>query len=169
MSLEKFKAIQIAKLNQIKLNHTGNARVAEIIDLYLIPKLQYLKTHAMPDYVFMLYLASREFSIFEDLIPSEQEVEELIKEKGKLYYIKAKYLSKLMRLRRELKAKYPEKSERIENIVLELASKLVNLRRHMLTDYLFTVTLACKEFTEFCNLIPSEQEIRQVFTVPLDE
>jgi hypothetical protein len=169
MSLEKFKAIQIAKLNQIKLCHSDNARIAEIIDLYLIPKLQSLKTHALTDYVFTLYLASREFNVFEELIPSEQEVENLVKEKNKLYYLKAKYMARLMKLRKELKQKYPEKAERVENIVFELAPKLANLRRHMLTDYLFSVTLACKEFNEFCQLIPSEQEISKVFTVPLDE
>jgi hypothetical protein len=167
--LEKFKAIQIAKLNQIKLCHSDNARIAEIIDLHLIPKLHSLKTHALADYVLTLYLASREFNVFEDLIPSEQEVENLVKEKNKLYYLKAKYMARLMKLRKELKQKYPDKIDRVENIVFELAPKLANLRRHMLTDYLFTVTLACKEFTEFCQLIPSEQEIRQVFTVPHEE
>ena len=169
MILGKFKAVQIAKLNQIKLQYKDNARVQEIIDLYLIPKLQSLKTHALPDYVFTLYLASREFSVFEDLVPSEQEVENLVKEKNRLYYLKAKFMAKLMWMRRELKQKYREKAIEIENIVFELASKLANLRRHMLTDYLFAVTLACKVFNEFCQLIPSEQEIRQVFTVPLDE
>jgi hypothetical protein len=169
MKLDQFKAIQIAKLNQIKLQYEDNARVQEIIDLYLVPKLQHLKTHALPDYVFTLYLASREFSVFDDLLPSEKEVDEMIKEKNKLYYLKAKYLVRLMRLRKELKQKYPDKIDRVENIVFELAPKLANLRRHMLTDYLFTVTLACKEFSEFCQLIPSEQEISQVFTVPLDE
>jgi hypothetical protein len=169
MKLDQFKAIQIAKLTQLKQQFADNARIVEIIDLHLIPKLQSLKTHAMPDYMFTLYLASREFSVFEELIPSEDVVEKLITDKTKLYYFKAKYLARLMRLRKELKAKYPEKADRIETIVFELAPKLINLRRHMLTDYLFTVTLACKEFNEFCQLIPSEQEIRQVFTVPLDE
>jgi hypothetical protein len=169
MNINKFKAEQLSRLITIKQRFRDNQRVAEIIDNHLIPKLQHLKTHALPDYLFTLYLASREFSVFEELIPSEEDVEQLVKEKNKLYYLKTKYLVRLMRLRKELKQKYPEKSERIENIVFELAPKLANLRRHMLTDYLFSVTLACKEFSEFCNLIPSEQEIRQVFTVPLDE
>jgi len=154
----------LSRLVQLKQQFANNARIVEIIDLHLMPKLQSLKTHALTDYVLTLYLASREFNAFEDLIPSEQEVENLVKEKNKLYYLKAKYMARLMKLRKELKQKYPEKSERIENIVFELAPKLSNLRRHMLTDYLFTVTLACKEFNEFCQLIPSEQEIRQVFT-----
>jgi len=165
--LDMFKAVQIAKLTQLK-QHSDNKRIAEIIDL-LIPKLQHLRAMDLADYVFTLYLASREFNVFEELIPSEQEVDELIKQKNKLYYFKAKYLARLMRLRKELKQKYHEKAIEIENVVFELAPKLANLRRHMLTDYLFAVTLACKVFNEFCQLIPSEQEIRQVFTVPLDE
>jgi hypothetical protein len=100
------------------------------------------------------------------LIPNEETVDQLIKEKNKLYYYKAKYLSRLMKLRRELKQKYRDKVDRVENIVFELASKLENLRRHGLTDYLFTVTLACKEFTEFCQLVPTDQEIKQIFVVP---
>jgi len=168
VKLDMFKAVQIAKLTQLKQQHS-NARIAEIIDLYLIPKLQHLRVMDLADYIFTLYLASREFSIFEELIPSEQEVEQLLTDKSKLYSFKAKYLARLMRLRKELKQKYPEKAIEIENVVFELAPKLANLRRHMLTDYLFAVTLACKVFNEFCQLIPSEQEIRQVFTVPLDE
>jgi hypothetical protein len=120
----------------------------------------------LADYVFSLYLASREFPIFEELIPSEEEVDQLITDKTKLYYLKAKYLSRLMRLRKELKQKYPEKVYRVEEIVFGLASRLVNLRRHTLTDYLFTVTLVCKEITEFCQLVPTEQEIKTLFVVP---
>jgi hypothetical protein len=120
----------------------------------------------LADYIFSLYLASREFTVFEELIPSEQEVDTLIADKSKLYAFKSKYLCRLMRLRKELKAKYPEKADRIEMIVFEISSKLVNLRRHMLTDYLFTVTLACREFAEFCQLVPTENEIKQIFVVP---
>ena len=167
--MQKFKAVQIAKLTQLKQQHSDNARIAEIIDLYLIPKLQHLRAMDLPDYVFTLYLASREFSIFEELIPSEEEVNQLIKEKNKLYYFKARYLVRLVKMRKVLKQKYPEKAERVESIIFEIASKLANLRRHMLTDYLFTVTLACKEFPEFCSLVPSEQEINQLFVMPYEE
>jgi hypothetical protein len=166
VKLSQFKATQISKLNQIKLQYAENARVQEIIDIYLIPKLQHLRAMDLADYVFTLYLASREFNIFEELIPSEQEVEQLISDKTKLYYFKAKYLARLMKLRRELKAKYPSKADRVEDIVFELAPRLANLRRHMLTDYLFAVTLACREFAEFCQLVPSENEIKTLFVVP---
>jgi hypothetical protein len=167
--LERFKAVQLSKLNQIKLQYAENARVAEIIDLYLFPKLQHLRAMDLADYIFTLYLASREFPLFEELIPSEQEVEQLIKEKNKLYAFKAKYLARLMRLRKELKQKYSEKADRVEEIVFEIAPKLANLRKHMMTDYLFSATLACREFAEFCNLVPTEHEIKQLFVVPHEE
>ena len=166
MSLEKFKAVQIAKLTQIKQLHADNERIAEIIDLHLIPKLQHLRQMDLADYIFTLYLASREFKVFEELIPDEETVEKLIKEKNKLYYLKAKYLARLMRLRKELKQKYREKAERVEEIVFEIAPKLANLRKHMLTDYLFTATLACRELKELCNMVPSEEEIKKIFVVP---
>jgi hypothetical protein len=162
VKLGKFKAVQIAKLNQIKLQYKDNERVQEIIDIYLIPKLQHLRAMDLSDYIFTLYLASREFSVFEELIPSEQEVDTLIADKSKLYAFKAKYMARLMKLRRELKAKYHEKADRIETIVFEIAPKLANLRKHMLTDYLFATTLACREFAELCNLVLTEQEIKQV-------
>jgi len=168
LTLEKFKTIQLSKLIALK-QQAENTRVAEIIDLYLIPKLQHLRAMDLADYIFTLYLASREFSAFEDLIPSEETVEQLIEKKPKLYYFRAKYLARLMRLRKELRQKYPEKVDRVEEIVFTLAPRIANLRKHMLTDYLFTTTLACKEFSEFCQLVPTEQEIEQIFVVPHEE
>jgi hypothetical protein len=164
MKLYKFKAGHISRLISIK-QYAENARIQEIVDLHLIPKLQYLRAMDLADYIFTLYLASREFSIFEELIPSEQEVDVLIEQKNKLYYFKAKYLCRLLKLRKELKAKYPEKADRVEEIVFELAPRLANLRRHMLTDYMFLATLACREFAELCSLVPTEQEIKKIFVV----
>ena len=169
MKLEKFKAVQIAKLNQIKLQHKDNVRIQEIIDLHLIPKLQHLRAMDLSDYIFTIYLASREFKVFEELIPSEETIDKLIEQRNKLYYFKAKYMARLMRLRKELKQKYRDKADRVENIVFDIASKLANLRKHMLTDYMFSVTLACKEFVEFCNIVPSEEEIQKMFIVPHEE
>jgi hypothetical protein len=120
------------------------------------------------DYIFTLYLASREYAVFEELIPSEQEVDALIENKNKLYYFKAKYMARLMKLRRELKQKYKEKADRVEEIVFDLAPRLHLLRRDGLTDYLFSATLACREFAEFCQLVPTEQEIKQLFVVPME-
>ena len=168
MSLYKFKTIQISKLVALKQLYSDNQRMQEIIDLYLIPKLQHLRTMDLSDYIFTLYLASREFRVFEELIPSEEEVEKLVTDKSKLYAFKAKYLARLLKLRRELKQKYPEKADRVEEIAFEIAPRLANLRKHMLTDYLFTVTLICREFTELCQLVPTENEIKTLFVVPED-
>jgi hypothetical protein len=123
----------------------------------------------LADYIFTLYLASREFKVFEELIPSEREVEELVTDKTKLYAFKAKYLARLLMLRKELRQKYSEKIDRVESIVFEIAAKLANLRKHMLTDYLFTTTLACREFAEFCQLVPTEEEVKMLFIVPRDD
>jgi hypothetical protein len=166
VKLEKFKVVQISKLIALKQQHSDNQRIQEIVDNHLIPKLQHLRQMDLSDYIFTLYLASREFKVFEELIPSEQEVDMLIENKNKLYYLKAKYLARLIKLRKELKQKYHEKDERIETIVFEIAPKLANLRKHMLTDYLFTATLACREFAEFCKIVPTEQEIKTLFVVP---
>jgi hypothetical protein len=166
VKLTQFKTIQLSKLISIKQQYKDNERVQEIMDIYLIPKLQHLRAMDLCDYIFTLYLASREFNVFEELIPSEQEVDALIEQKNKLHAFKAKYLCRLMKLRKELKAKYPEKADRIETIVFEIAPRLVDLRRHALTDYMFTATLACREFQEFCSLVPTENEIRQIFVVP---
>ena len=163
--LRKFKAEQLSKLITLKQT-SDNQRIHEIIDNSLVPKLQHLRQMDLADYIFTLYLASREFKVFEDLIPSEQEVDMLIENKNKLYYFKAKYLARLMKLRKELKAKYPEKADRVEDIVFDLAARLHVLRRDGLTDYLFSATLACREFAEFCNLVPTENEIKTLFVVP---
>jgi hypothetical protein len=169
MKLYKFKAGHISRLISIKQQYAENARVQEIIDNHLIPKLQHLRAMDLADYIFTLYLASREFKAFEELIPSEQEVDKLVTDKTKLYSFKAKYLAQLMKLRKELKQKYPEKDKRVEEIVFEIAPRLTNLRKHMLTDYLFTITLTCREFKEFCSLVPSEEEVKKIFESQLEE
>jgi hypothetical protein len=155
--------MQLTRLIALKKQFADNTRIQEIINNHLIPKLHHLRARDLADYIFTLYLASREFKVFEELISSEQEVDELIEEKNKLYAFKARYMSRLMSLRKELNKRYSEKTDRVETIIFEIAPKLANLRRHMLTDYLFTVTLACKEFQELCSLIPSEQEIKQLY------
>jgi hypothetical protein len=166
LKLYKFKAEYISRLISIKQQYADNARIQEIVDLHLIPKLQHLRAMDLANYIFTLYLASREFSVFEELIPSEQDVDVMIKEKNKLYYLKAKYLARLMRLRIELKQKYKDKADRVEEIVFDLAPRIHLLRRDGLTDYLFSATLACREFAEFCQLVPTEQEIKSIFVVP---
>jgi hypothetical protein len=75
---------------------------------------------------------------------------------------KAKYLAKLLNLKKQLLEKYPEKRERVEYIVDLLASKLENLRTFTLTDYLFTLHLAAKEIPEIEQLIPPSEEVEEL-------
>jgi len=75
---------------------------------------------------------------------------------------KAKYLTRLLNLKRQLLEKYPDRSERINHIVELLATKLDNLRTYTLTDYIFTLYQASKEFKELEALIPSEEEIEEL-------
>jgi hypothetical protein len=75
---------------------------------------------------------------------------------------KAKYLIKLLNLRKQLLEKYPEKREQIEYIVSILVAKLEHLRTFTLTDYIATVYHATKEFKELEELTPSEEEIKKL-------
>ena len=75
---------------------------------------------------------------------------------------KAKYLARLIKIRGQLLAKYPEKTERVNYIVDVLAIKLHNLRSFTLTDYISTIYHASKEFSEFEEMIPSEEEINEL-------
>jgi hypothetical protein len=75
---------------------------------------------------------------------------------------KAKYLAKLLNLKKQLLEKYPEKSERVEYIVDILVAKLEHLRTFTLTDYIATIYHASKEFREIEQIIPSEQEVNEL-------
>jgi 2-hydroxy-3-keto-5-methylthiopentenyl-1-phosphate phosphatase len=75
---------------------------------------------------------------------------------------KAKYLTKLLNIKKQLIEKYPEKRERVEYVVDLLVAKLENLRVFALTDYIATLYQATKEFRELEQLIPSEKEIEEL-------
>jgi hypothetical protein len=75
---------------------------------------------------------------------------------------KARYLAKLLNLRKQLLERYPDRAQRIEYIVDVLSSKLQTLSVYALADYLFTIHLASREFPEFEELIPSEGEVEQL-------
>ena len=75
---------------------------------------------------------------------------------------KAKYLAKLLNLKKQLLEKYPERRDRVEHVVDVLAAKLEHLRVYTLPDYLFTLHLAAKEFREIEELVPSEEEVREL-------
>jgi hypothetical protein len=87
----------------------------------------------------------------------------------KLREFRTKYLTKLLNLTKSLKEKYPDKAERIEYLTSILSTKLYNLRTFTLADYVYTLYLASTEFSEFANLIPSEQEVNELYKDQDDE
>lgn len=75
---------------------------------------------------------------------------------------KVKQIVKLREVEEVLINKYPEKRERVRNIVDILVAKLSNLRAYTLYDYLETIYLASREFPEFKELIPSTSEVEEL-------
>jgi flagellin-specific chaperone FliS len=75
---------------------------------------------------------------------------------------RAKYATRLIEIKRKLIEKYPEKRDRIENIIDLLMVKLERLRRYDLADYLFTLYHAVKEFPELEEIIPPSEEIESL-------
>ena len=80
----------------------------------------------------------------------------------KLREFKARSLARLVELKKELLEKYPDKADRINYIADLIATKLENLRTFTLTDYIFTVYQASKEFAEFEQLIPRSKEVEEL-------
>jgi hypothetical protein len=165
-ALREFKARYLAKILSLKKQllekYPERAdRVNYVTDL-LVGKTQNLRVFTLTDYLATLYHASKEFPEVEQLFPSESEVEELLKGDAgnmRLREFKAKYLARLLGLRKQLLEKYPEKRGRVEYLVETLVSKLESLRTVTLLDYVFTVYGAAQEFKEFEALIPGEGEV----------
>jgi len=80
----------------------------------------------------------------------------------KLHEFKVLQLAKLHDLRERLIRKYPDRKERILQIIDMLETKLDNLRVYSLYNYLRTITLAAKEFSEFMELMPSEETVEEL-------
>jgi hypothetical protein len=80
----------------------------------------------------------------------------------KLREFKAKYMVKLLNIRKQLLEKYPDKAQRVEYVTDILGSKLSTLRVYTLADYLRTLQLAIKEFPELEELVPPHQEVEEL-------
>jgi len=76
---------------------------------------------------------------------------------------KAKYIALLNEMKRELLSKYPDKAERVERIIDTLVHKAYTLKSHSLADFIHTIHLACREFEDFCKLMPSPKEVGELF------
>jgi hypothetical protein len=84
MTLREFKAKYLAKLLNLKpklleKHPERRDRVEHIVDL-LASKLENLRAYTLPDYLFTLHLATKEFRELEELIPSTEEIQELLGE-----------------------------------------------------------------------------------------
>jgi hypothetical protein len=80
----------------------------------------------------------------------------------KLREFKARSLVYLIEIKRQLLEKYPDRSERINYIIDLLVTKLENLRTYTLTDYIFTLYQASKEFRELERLIPGTRDVDEL-------
>lgn len=80
----------------------------------------------------------------------------------KLREFKALMLTKILSLKKELLQKYPERSERIEQLTELLIHKTQNLRIFTLSDYIHTLYLASKEFPEFEKIMPSANVVEEL-------
>ncbi|MEM4619448.1 MAG: hypothetical protein QW607_04470 [Desulfurococcaceae archaeon] len=80
----------------------------------------------------------------------------------KLREFRSKYMIRLMHLRDKLLEKYADQADRVNYLVDVVMNKLKNLRMFTLTDYLHTLYMLCKEFSEFCGLIPDPDEIDEL-------
>jgi hypothetical protein len=80
----------------------------------------------------------------------------------KLVEFKSKQLLRLKQLEQRLIEKYPEKKERIESVVNDLAYYInYILRRDRVANYIHKILEYSREFPELVELV-SEQEISQV-------
>lgn len=83
MGLREFRSKYLTKLLNIKDELLSkypdkSEKVQYLIDV-LVVKLQRLRLYTLADYLFTLYQASKEFKEFERLIPTQEEVDELLK------------------------------------------------------------------------------------------
>jgi len=82
--LARFKAKYMTLINELRTElmqkYPEKAERIQFITDLLMNKLYALKSHSLPDFIHTLYLASREFPEFEKLIPSKEDIEELIEE-----------------------------------------------------------------------------------------
>ena len=83
MTLREFKTKYLAKLLNLKKQllekYPDRAeRINYIVDL-LVTKLENLRTFTLTDYLATLYHASKEFKEIEQLIPTEKEINELLR------------------------------------------------------------------------------------------
>jgi len=81
----------------------------------------------------------------------------------RLVKFKTKYTVLLNELRKQLVSKYPDKAQRVEYIIDTLIHKVYTLKSHSLVNFIHSLYQACKEIQEICGIIPTQQEINELF------
>jgi hypothetical protein len=85
--LREFKSKYLSKLLELRKDLISkypdrSERVKHVIDT-LITKLYNLRVFTLSDYLHTLYQASKEFTELEQLIPSSEEIEKLLRENNR--------------------------------------------------------------------------------------
>ncbi|MEM0458931.1 MAG: hypothetical protein QXZ31_03610 [Thermofilaceae archaeon] len=84
MKLREFKALSLSKLmslaKELKTKYPDKRDRIDYIVNVLATKLQNLRVFTLTDYLFTLYLSSKEFKEFEELMPDERTVKSLLEE-----------------------------------------------------------------------------------------
>lgn len=86
MNLRRFKSKYMTRLMNLKRELLGKYpdkrdRVEYVADI-LMTKLEHLRVYTLPDYIRTIYFACKEFREFEALVPSEEEVDDLIRDEA---------------------------------------------------------------------------------------
>ncbi|MEM2287889.1 MAG: hypothetical protein QW503_02255 [Sulfolobales archaeon] len=82
--------------------------------------------------------------------------------KRRLREYKALAIARLHAIEKELKEKYPDKAERVSEVVGELLKKIYDLRTRTLSDYLMHLYKLSREFPELSRLIPDETTVKEI-------
>lgn len=82
--------------------------------------------------------------------------------------LRARLLARAAELENQLKQKYRERIQRIEEIFTILKSKIEFMDIYTAHDVVFTIILAGKEFPEILQLLPTERELEDMFNDEFD-
>ena len=84
MRLSEFKSRQLVRLFELKQkllsSYPDKAERIEYIADLIATKAYSLRSYSLPDYLFTIHLAAKEFKEFAELMPSAEEIEKLLAE-----------------------------------------------------------------------------------------
>lgn len=84
MRLSEFRALMLSKLleisKQLKEKYNDKRDKIDHITNTLVVKLQQLRKTTLTDYIFTLYMYSKEFKELEELIPDHETIKKLLED-----------------------------------------------------------------------------------------